>query len=101
MNKPKKVRQVFAELQRVYGGDIAAHELLECASLIAEASEDSILDTKVGFRRGPTPFSELPVDIVMEQWSWRVVNQEYEGGDDFMPHVPQDVLLEQVLARAA
>ncbi len=101
MNKPNKVRQIFAELQRVYAGDIPAHELLECASLIAEASEDSIRETRVSLHAGRTPFAELPVDEVMAKWSWRVVNQEYGGGDDFMPQVSQEVLFEQALAIAA
>lgn len=101
MNKPKKVREVFAELQRVYGGDIASHDLLECASLIVEATEDSIMETRVTLRNGRTPFAELPIDEVMTNWGWRVVNQEYEGGDDFMPQVTQEMLLDHVLAIAA
>ena len=101
MNKPKQVRQIYAELQRVYGGDIAAHDLLECASLIVEATEDSILETQVSLHAGRTPFAELPVDEVMTNWSWRVVNQEYEGGDDFMPQVTQEMLLNHALAIAA
>jgi hypothetical protein len=101
MNKPNKVRQIYAELQSVYGGEIPARELLECASLIAEATEDSILETQVSLHVGRTPFAELPVDEVMTNWSWRVVNQEYEGGDDFMPQITQEMLLEHVLAIAA
>jgi hypothetical protein len=101
MNKPKKVRQIYAELQRVYGGEIPAHELAECASLIADAADSSIrVSPKTAFH-GRTPFSELPVDEVMERWSWRVVSQEYSAEDDFNPHIPQEALLEHALLMAA
>ena len=101
MNKPKKVRQIYAELQRVYGGDISAHELLECASLLADASEDSISSGGVTLHNGRTPFSELPVTEVMERWSWRIVSQDYVENDDYMPHMAQDVLIDHALAMAA
>ena len=101
MNKPRKVRQIYAELQRVYRTDISAHELLECASLIADASEDSIRSGGVTVHHGRTPFSELPVTEVMERWSWRIVSQDYTESDDYMPAVSQDVLIEHILAMAA
>ncbi|EEB78523.1 hypothetical protein GPB2148_1419 [marine gamma proteobacterium HTCC2148] len=101
MNKPKKVRQIYAELQRVYGGEIPTHELLECASLIADASEDSISSSPKTAFHGRTPFSELPVNEVMERWSWRIVGQEYSAEDDFGPHMSQEALLEHTLSMAA
>ncbi len=33
MNKQKKVRQIYAELQRVYGGEISTQVLLELYDL--------------------------------------------------------------------
>lgn len=101
MNKPQQVRQIYAELQSVYGGEIPAHELLECASLIADAAEDSIRPSGNTAHLGRTPFSELPVNEVMERWSWRIVSQEYAADDDFGPQIPQEVLLEHTLSMAA
>ena len=101
MNNPKKVRQIYAELQRVYGGEIPTHELLECASLIADASEDSISPSPKTVHHGRTPFAELPVNEVMERWSWRIVSQEYSAEDDFSPHMSQEELLEHTLSMAA
>ena len=101
MNKPKKVRQIYAELQRVYGGEIPTHELLECASLIADAADYTISPSPKTVFHGRTSFSELPVDEVMERWSWRIVSQEYSSDDDFEPHISQEDLLEQTLSMAA
>tara|TARA_R110002072_G_scaffold242519_3_gene401277 strand:- start:126 stop:431 length:306 start_codon:yes stop_codon:yes gene_type:complete len=101
MNKPKKVRQIYAELLHVYGGEIPTHELLECASLIADASEDSISPSPRTLHNGRTPFSELPVNEVMERWSWRIVSQDYPSTDDYISQVAQDVLIEHTLAMAA
>jgi hypothetical protein len=101
MTKPKKVREIYAELQHVYGGEIPAQELLECASLIVDATEDSINPSGKTVHHGRTPFLELPVHEVMERWSWRIVSQEDSGEDDFGSYIPQDVLLEHVLSMAA
>ena len=101
MNKPKKVREIFAELQRVYAEEIPATELLECASLIADASDGSIMSgVKTGFN-GRSPFSELPVNEVIENWGWRVVCQEYAVEDDFDVNVPLEELLDQAIRMAA
>jgi len=101
MNKPKKVREIYAELLSVYGGEIPTHELLECASLIADAAEDSISPSPRTAFHGRTPFAELPVDEVMERWSWRIVSQEYSFEDDFGPNISQETLLENTLFMAA
>ena len=101
MNKPKKVRQIFAELQRVYAGEIPTHELLECASLIADASEDPISKSGKTVHHGRTHFSELPVREVIENWSWRIVCQDHIEEDDFGVHVPSQVLLEHAILMAA
>lgn len=101
MNKPKKVRKIYAELQRVYGSDISSQELLECASLIADASEDSIMKGGRTVLHGRTPFSELSVSEVMERWSWRLVCQDYKVEDDFDVQMPERALLEHTLLMAA
>lgn len=101
MNKPSKVRKIYAELKSVFGEEMPAHELLECAALIANASEDSIKPVAKTTFDGRAPFIELPVDEVMEMWSWRIVSQEFVGEDDFGPDIPEEFLFEQALSLAA
>jgi hypothetical protein len=98
MQKPQKVREVYAELKLAFGDEMSARELLECASQIVNASEDTLYDPNVEYRRGRVPFAELPVNLVMENWSWKVLNREMVWEDDFMPQVPKQVLIEQCLA---
>ena len=101
MNKPTKVRRIYAELKSVYGKEMPAHEILECATLIADASADSIRPTRNFVHQGHTPFSELPVDEVIEHWSWQVVSQEFVSEDDFGPDIPEEFLLQQAISIAA
>ena len=98
MQKPQKVREVYAELKLAFGDEMSARELLGCASQIVNASEDTLYDPNVEYRRGRVPFAELPVNLVMENWSWKVLNREMVWVDDFMPQVPKQVLIEQCLA---
>ena len=48
---------------------MSSSELLECASLIISASEDTLYEPVVEYRTGRVPFSELPVNLVMEKRS--------------------------------
>ena len=42
MTKPAMIRQIFAELRNTLGPETPAYELLECASLIAEANDNPL-----------------------------------------------------------
>ena len=97
MQKTRKVREIYAELKSACGDVMNSCELLEYASLIVSASEDTLYEPKVEYRTGRVPFSELPVNLVMENWSWQVLNREMVWEDDFMPRVPKQVLIEQCL----
>ena len=98
MQKPQKIREIYAELKSACGGVMSPGELLECASLIVSASEDTLYEPKVELRTGRVPFSELPLDQVIENYPWKVVSREMVWEDDFMPHVPRQVLIDQCLA---
>ena len=105
MNRPKKVQHIFAELADTLGHTMPKHELLECAALIANAYEEPIKNTAY-LSEGRTPFCELPVNQVIEQWPWELMTAEYwakseiEYGveDDYFGHVTQDFKLQQLTA---
>jgi len=101
MTRSKKVREIYSELKSIYGDDISSRELLECASLIVDASENSLYEPKISNRIGRVPFSELPVNLVMEDYSWKVLNREIVWEDDFSPQISQQELIEQCLELAA
>ena len=101
MTKSKKVREIFAELTSVYGDDLSSREILECASLIVDAHEGSLYEPKNSNRIGGVPFSELPVNLVMENYGWKVLNREVVWEDDFSPQISQQELIEQCLELAA
>ncbi len=98
MQKPQKVREIYAELKSACGDLMSSSDLLECASLIVNASEDTLYEPRVEYRTGRIPFSELPVYQVFEKWSWKVLECEMIWEDDFLPHVHQHVLIEQCLS---
>lgn len=101
MRKSEKVRQVYAELKTVFAGELTAQEILQYASLMVEASEDSLYEPALPSQQGRVPFSELPVHVVLENWSWRIVNREVVWEDDFSPGVPTEELIQQCLRMAA
>ncbi len=101
MTKSRKIREVFAELRSAYGGDVPARELLECAMLLVNASEENLYDPKISNREGRIPFSQLPVNLVMENYSWKLMNREVLWEDDYSPRIPRDMLIEQCLSTAA
>ena len=60
MRKSDKVRQVYAELKAIYGEDMSSREILECASLLVDATEETLYEPANNLRMGRVPFSELP-----------------------------------------
>lgn len=100
MTKSKKVREIYAELKSVFGDEMSSRYLLECASRIVEASVHSLHEPNLDLSVSLVPFSELPVDVVMERYGWELMNRELMFEDDFIPRAPIDVLLEQCLAQA-
>jgi len=103
MVKANKVRGVYAVLRDVADINVDARDLLECAHLLVEATEDSIYEPKVSLNMGPPPISELPLDVVFEHMSWKLLNREVDWEDeyDYIPHETQWELFERCLACAA
>ena len=101
MRKSEKIREVYAELKTVFAEDMTAREILECASLIVEATEESIYEPALQSRQGRLPFSELPVNVIFQDWGWRILNREVVWEDDFSPKVSERDLIEHCLKEAA
>ena len=99
MQKPQKIRAVYSELKQVFGDEIPSHVVLGFSSSLVEAIEDSIYEPKTYLgSNGRIPFSEMSVDLVMENYPWRVVCQEWDEEDDFFPTFPTQFLIEQRIA---
>lgn len=101
MNNSNKVRGVYAVLKDVVGDEMSSRELLRCAALMVDASEDSLYEPVVSLNVGPPPISELPLNVIFEHMSWKLINREMQWDDDYVPHQSQEVLLEQCIALAA
>ena len=101
MNRSKKLRRVYAELKSALGNDLSSQELLDCAAMMVDASEDSIFEPSLSSHTGRTPFSELPVNDVIENYGWKVMNRECFWEDDFMPSQSNQQLIEDCIAKAA
>ena len=65
MTKPAMIRQIFAELRNTLGPETPAYELLECASLIAEANDNPLNGGGAFLSDGKTSLCELPVNQVI------------------------------------
>ncbi|MEM1189955.1 MAG: hypothetical protein AAGI72_15595 [Pseudomonadota bacterium] len=101
MNKPQKVREIYAELRGVYGDEVPANELLECASMIVDASEPVVKAPVTQIDHWRKPFDELPVYEVMEQWAWRMMCSECGADEAYVEHAPEQLMLSQILEEAA
>lgn len=101
VRKSEKVREVYAELKAVFSEDMTAREILECASLMVEATEESLYEPALPSQQGRLPFSQLPVHVVFEDWSWRILNREVIWEDGYSPHISEKDLIEHCLQMAA
>lgn len=101
MNRSKKLRSVYAELKSALGDDLSSQELLDCAAMMVDASEDSIIEPSLSSHSGRLPFSELPVNQVIENYGWKILNRECLWEDDYMPPQSNQQLIEECLLRAA
>ena len=101
MRKTEKIRRVFFELKSALDGEMTAREILEGASLIVEASEDSLYEPAANEPNGRVLFSELPVHLVFENWSWRVLDGDPLAEVEDLPRMPTEALIEHCLRMAA
>ena len=101
MNKSKKVRSVYMELKDVFGDEMTSKEILECSALLVESTEDSLYEPVVDLNIGPAPINELPLNVVFEHMGWKLINREIVWEDDYIPHEPSEVLVEQCIDLAA
>lgn len=101
MNRSKKLLSVYTELKQALGSSYSSQELLEYASLMLDANEDSLYEPRISSHAGRVPFSELPVNQIIENYSWKIMVRELTWDDDFAIQVPQHILIDECIARAA
>lgn len=53
---------------------------------MVDASEDSLYEPAVKLNVGPPPISELPLNVIFEHMSWKLINREMQWDDDYIPH---------------
>ena len=73
MNRPQKIREIYAELRDVTNGTISSAELLECAAVMVRSAEGYDIRPRYDLHTGPTPFEELSLDVLVEKWGWKLV----------------------------
>ena len=101
MNRPQRVREVYAELKEIMGNTMSPADLLECAWLIVRSADGYDIRPRYDLRTGTTPFEELPLDVLFDKWSWRLVCRDYQPEEPYTPHERPEDLLDQLFRFAA
>ena len=77
MNRPQRVRQVYAELQRSVGDLATKSELLRAAAdLVDVVDQRRLKGSKFSLRTGGQSFEQWPLDRAMADGGWRVLAHE-------------------------
>jgi hypothetical protein len=103
MNRPKKICAVFTELFNFYQDEMSAVEILDCASLIVEACDDTLSNGGADLRDGKPALCDRPVYEVISRWPWELVRDQYAitsihdelPMDDYMCHIPVEERLQE------
>jgi len=101
MRKPDKVREVYLELRRALGTTVSSRELLSCAAQLVEVADARPHDKGQDSRTGRVAFDELPLDVLFDQWAWRLVSQGFESDDEVVANEHHEILIDRLFARAA
>jgi hypothetical protein len=79
MNRPQRIRRVYAELQRTVGDLATGPELLQAAADLVELVNPSRADdSRFSLRTGGLPFEQWSLDVAMADGGWRVMSRESE-----------------------
>lgn len=77
MNRPQRIRRVYAELQRTVGDLGTAPELLQAAADMVEVMNPTrVDDPRFSLRAGGLPFDQWSLDVAMADGGWRVMSYE-------------------------
>ena len=101
MNKSNKLRSVYLELKNQLGDTLSQQEILDYAAMMVEASEDSIYEPALPTRYGRKPFTELPVNHIIENYSWKVLSREFLWDDGYTPPRSHEQLIDECFRSAA
>jgi hypothetical protein len=101
VKRPQKVREVYLELKQVLGEQVAAGELLACASQLVRIAEKDEVEPRYGADNGPVPFEETTLDVLFDRWGWKLVSQDSYSQDDAVSCRDHARLIDQLFAKAA
>lgn len=77
MNRPQRIRRVYAELQRTAGEVASKPELLRAAADLVEIIDPPRGDDpRFSLRIGGLPFDQWSLDVAMADGGWRVMSHE-------------------------
>jgi len=76
MNRPSKIRKIYAELRRALGDDIPAHELINTAAALLELYTEDDTGPHLRLVGGRVAFDQLPLDEALSDGGWRVMGRE-------------------------
>lgn len=92
MNRPARVRELFAEITGSLGPAITAYEALRLASHLIEVADGLDLGLTDHCREHRAAFHEQPVDTVLNSEQWQIMKYER---DFVAASYPDDVGLYQ------
>lgn len=97
MNRPQKIRQVYAELRSALGQDVPSHEVLSASSRLVDIVDGR--HTQPGARQGsPRPtFEELPLDKAFADGGWRIMKRESLRLRELYTEEPEDTDIRSTL----
>lgn len=76
MNRPARVRELFAEITGSLGAAITAYEALRLASHLIEVADGLDHGLANHFREQRAAFHEQPVDTVLNSGHWQIMKYE-------------------------
>lgn len=76
MNRPARVRELFAEITGSLGSAITAYEALRLASHLIEIADGLYHGLADQFSEQRAAFDEQPVDTVLNSGHWQIIKYE-------------------------
>jgi len=76
MNRPARVRELFAEITGTLGPEITAYDALRLASHLIEVADGLDHGLPDHFKEQREAFHEQPVDMVLNSGRWQILKYE-------------------------
>jgi hypothetical protein len=91
LNRPQKLREVFAELKETFGKQLPAGELIRLATALIEAYQTIDIEQYGDFGYATRdPFFIWDVDKAMRDGGWRILSFERKAGMELSDELPDN-----------